>query len=540
MKRAGQLSVLALLVLVAGSCAGPRAKSPPVASAPSPPVTEGTALPVPPEVETPTARDAPPPPKAELPPIHVAAPPKAGASQGVVQVDPSSVSLPLAFSLAPIVDHLETVFPGGTRDFTCNLSTWNEKRSMFVWPPTAECLPPPFPQKPNGCRCREPVARDLSYRGDRVAYLVSRNAVEMTFADSTLDLKLALAFWAGYSRRFLPVQTCGQSESPRRMVLRLQSTVVVADRWGVVAKSSASPLEWIDRCALATFDREIAPRVEAALRPGIETALRVLEDAVPSALAIRERGERAWEHLLRPIPLDSQTWLVMRPEAARLAPLDGPGPELGTTAGIAVRPTIVIGARPEAARGPLPRLQLTPPGEGFRVTLEAERSFDETTAETAGRLVGRQHMIGSRHVTITGARVFGAGELAAVELVLDGAFRGTVYVTGKPAYDTARDMLHVPDMDWSVETRSLLNWVADWLLLDQAFRKLVAAEVRWPAPRAVVSARRSIEQGVRRSIGPGVALDVKIGAFLPVAVLATPTAFKAVLVAEGRARLDLQ
>lgn len=91
--------------------------------------------------------------------------------------------------------------------------------------------------------------------------------------------------------------------------------------------------------------------------------------------------------------------------------------------------------------------------------------------------------------------------------------RGTLYATGKLAYDPAQEVLRITDLEYDVQTHNVLLHVANWLLAPSILRKVEGKTVVPLKPRLAAAMNCANEQLAKLKVPPGVNLSVAVSEF---------------------------
>lgn len=111
--------------------------------------------------------------------------------------------------------------------------------------------------------------------------------------------------------------------------------------------------------------------------------------------------------------------------------------------------------------------------------VQVEVDYGQVSRLLGDALPDRTFDVVGRPVGIVGTDVFGAsGGRVAIELDVDGAVRGRLYLVGTPVLDASSGDVTVPDLGFSVSSRNVLLESAAWLLRG-TFPGRVRRFVRW-------------------------------------------------------------
>ena len=129
---------------------------------------------------------------------------------------------------------------------------------------------------------------------------------------------------------------------------------------------------------------------------------------------------------------------------------------------------MVIGNKPAVALKPLPESGGASTGRrGFRIQMVAELPFTVMDSIVRKKLVGRSFDIEGHKIRVRGARLYGSGTKLVLAATVSGDARGTLYFVGTPVFDPDSQVVSVPDLDFSVESRSVLPEVAEEVMGDR-------------------------------------------------------------------------
>jgi hypothetical protein len=337
----------------------------------------------------------------------------------------------------------------------------------------------------------------------------------------------------------------GNVDRPRARV-RLVSTLQLQESWDLSARTRLTRVTPYsdtprDRCTVTIFRIDVTDRVMRATREKLEGQLRTLDRAL-AQVQTRERFERWWRDISRPIRLTDSIYLTINPRKVQLGGIRVDSGAAIASVRLEAFPMIRTGNRPNdfelfTALPPLQRGPLT--GQGLRVSLEAEFGYDIATGLLRKALVGRSLQWEKRTITIRDVTVAGiGGGRVALGVRFGGAARGLIYLTGTPSYDNVADQLLIPDLDYDLRTNSLLVRGLAFLGDDQ-IRDALRQYARFPIEGHLDRLRGLAERGMNRDLTRGVQLIASLEPAERVRVRATRGALRLHADARGELRLDI-
>lgn len=308
---------------------------------------------------------------------------------------------------------------------------------------------------------------------------------------------------------------CGVGKGPRpRVRAELVSTCNLTPNWNLRTNTRVARLEPYsddpsDRCKLTVLRIDVTDRAIAATRTMLELNLAKFDAAV-GRWPVRQRFARLWKLFQKRILLTKDVYLEINPYAAQLGSVYAVGDTVMAQLRVIAAPRIVTGALPEQVR-PLPVLQPADSvGKGARVIVEASFSYPVATELLQRALVGRSIVQQGHRIVIKDVKLTGiGGGRVALGVTLKGKVRGLIYFTGTPRLNAQRKQVDVPDLDFDVGTAQMLVESMGWLN-GVDIRDFLRERATLPDSQAVGKLRHLAENGINRTLAPGVSLSGRI------------------------------
>ncbi len=341
---------------------------------------------------------------------------------------------------------------------------------------------------------------------------------------------------------------CGTGEGverPRARV-RLETSIRLKETWALDARTRVVRVapyssEARDKCTVTIFHIDVTDRVMRATREKLSQQVRTLDRAL-AEVQTRERFERWWRDISRPIKLTDSIYLTINPRKVQLGGVTIDSNEAVAHVRLEATPRIRTGSRPNDFElfTPLPPLQhgaLT--GEGMRVSIQGEFGYDIATGLLRKVLIGRSLKWEKRTITIRDVTVAGiGGGKVALGVRFGGAARGLIYLTGTPSYDNAEDQILIPDLAYDLHTNSMLVKGLAYLG-DNQIRDALRQYARFPITGHLDLLRTLAVKGMNRELTKGVELVASLEPVERVTVHATRAALILNASARGTLRLDI-
>ena len=372
-----------------------------------------------------------------------------------------------------------------------------------------------------------------------------RNPIRVATSDSVTEdafrVTLPLHVWAkgGVSLKQFGLNLSKYEETEFDLNVKFDTRLRVNEDWQLQTETTAQGFDWVKKPVLdlGGIRIEVAPFVEGVLKKEQRKIAQQIDQQVGQQVSLRPQAAQAWAAVQRPVLLSEEfdTWLRIRPTEALVSPL-----RVSTQV---VRGQTFTGQEPDATDEPLPPLQTTDSvPTDFEIGLLGQISY-EKAEELLRQAVAKQtfsYQNGSREVRITQLDLYGSGENLVAALQLAGDVEGKVYLQGKPRYDPATKAIIIDNLDYNLDTRDQLTKVAAWLARGQFLRELQEA-FQFPIGAQIDSTRQQLQRLLDdHEPYPNMRINGELDQFQPGQIFITREGIKALIVARGRARLDIK
>jgi hypothetical protein len=249
--------------------------------------------------------------------------------------------------------------------------------------------------------------------------------------------------------------------------LPLVTTFAWHPEWRLVPTTVAGAPEVTSPCPGPPSGVDPAAFLTEALRRSLAALATRIDAHLAPRTDFRAAAARYWERLAEPIPLGREAVLRLNPRAAAAAPVVFTREAVATEVSLVAYPEVVLARGPSAAP-PVPAPPLPVLGDGaaldrFVVNLRVLVPFAAATDALRARApLPRVERVMEQDVRITDLRMYGSNQDVALAVSLDEPVRGTVYLTGRPAYHGGQ--LALDDFDFQTESRQALLRAASGLL----------------------------------------------------------------------------
>ncbi len=293
------------------------------------------------------------------------------------------------------------------------------------------------------------------------ADIVRNGPIVVTAADNYIYLTLPISLALSY----------GMFETPplyTRLKFRLNATVT--PDWKLNAEVHYMGLS--DQLAeeVGIGPISIKPRsiVDGATQPLQQTLSGLINRKLNEKFPLKAQVAKVWNDTRKPVLLDKNynAWLSITPQEVLLYPLYARNNQVKLNVGLRSYAELVVGPEPPA-RGPLPlpNLKLA---EGrdrtFRVALNSDLYYRDILRIASPLLLNKELGSDGKSVILKELDIYGNGDHLMVKVATAGSLDGIFYLTCRPAFNPQTNVFSVEDVDFDMQTKSLLLKTADWFL----------------------------------------------------------------------------
>ncbi len=208
--------------------------------------------------------------------------------------------------------------------------------------------------------------------------------------------------------------------------------------------------------------------IDGITQPVQKAISGLVAQKINEQLPLKAQVAKVWERAQTPILLDKtfKTWLKLTPREVMLFPLNAQNNRVKLSVGISTFAEVVVGPEPALqARRPLPDLKLVNTfDKTFRIALNADIFYKDLREVVAPLLLNKQFDSDGKSIIIKDFDLSGNGDKLVVKLETQGSLDGVVYLTAKPVFNAQTNVFSVEDVDFDLQSQSLLLKTAAWFL----------------------------------------------------------------------------
>lgn len=214
----------------------------------------------------------------------------------------------------------------------------------------------------------------------------------------------------------------------------------------------------------------IKPRsiVDTATQP----VQRILSDLISKKLneqfPLKTQVAKIWTTAQKPILIDKgyNAWLQITPQDLLIYPFYAQHGVAKLNIGLKSFAELVVGPEPPArAPVPLPALKLANGADKtFRVALNTDVFYKDLLTIALPLLLNKELGSEGKSIILKNLDIYGNGDRLIIKLEATGSLDGLFYLNCRPVFNPQTNVFSVEDVDFDMQTKSLLLKSADWFL----------------------------------------------------------------------------
>ena len=293
------------------------------------------------------------------------------------------------------------------------------------------------------------------------ADVIRNGPIVVSAADNYLYVTLPISMSLSY----------GMFETPAiPLTLKFKVTAGITPDWRFHAEIYYQGLSDLLAEEAGIGPLSLKPRsiVEGITQPVQKVLSDLMAQKINDLIPLKAQVAKVWNTAQKPVLLDKSynAWLKLTPLEVILYPLSARNNRVRLSVGISTFAELVVGPEPAVQPLlPLPNLKLaTTFDKTFRIAMNADLFYRDLRAVAAPLLLNKQFDSGGKSIVIKNFDLYGNGDKLIVKLETQGSLDGVFYLTAKPVYNPKTKIFSVEDVDFDMQTKSLLQQSADWFL----------------------------------------------------------------------------
>ena len=262
----------------------------------------------------------------------------------------------------------------------------------------------------------------------------------------------------------------GMFDTPVAVKLKFKASARITPDWKLSTEVHYLGLSDLFSEEVGIGPISLKPRsiVEGITRPLQQVLSNMVTKNINDIFPLKSQVAKVWNAAQKPVLVDQgyNAWLKLTPREVTFFPLQAQNNRVQLSVGLTSFAEMVIGPEPAAQPLiPLPALKLVNTlDRSFRVALNADLFYKDIVTIASPMLLNKEFSSDGRTIVLKSLELYGNGDKFVIRVETQGSLDGIFYLTGKPHFDSKTNIFSVEDVDFDMQSQSLLLQSADWFL----------------------------------------------------------------------------
>jgi hypothetical protein len=267
--------------------------------------------------------------------------------------------------------------------------------------------------------------------------------------------------------------SCGfGAEALRKVDVNISSLLQILPKYQVSTKTTLDKLVPRDKCTVSILQTDMTAEIMDSIRASVETYTENFDQFVQTLnnnellTEWRRKGNRV-------VPVSKYGYLNLNPSMLRLGKFNYIRDTLMFSVGFNGNPEFSSDSLSIANKPYLPSFSNTESPAGISTYLNTVYSYSSLSGLLNDSLKNKPFEVEGHTFVIREIALGGTEEgKVTVDLRFDGYKKGTLHLTGTPVLDSAKQVLSMPDISFSVESKDMLVNMAKGLFRKRIIKQL--------------------------------------------------------------------
>lgn len=363
----------------------------------------------------------------------------------------------------------------------------------------------------------------------------------ITLDNNNLGYRIPLKLWIKVRWGFekFSIKLYDTKEIEAEIALKFKTTFYLNNDWTITTYTTSEGYEWLSKpvVKIGQVDIPITTIANTILNKNKNLLSNEIDKAIKNNLNFRKYIQDLWTSLQNPVKLNEEynIWLKLNPQEISSTPIISQNGKIKITLGVKSIIETYIGKKPETnLNAGIPDYKMFKTLDNqFKINLFTDISYLSIDTLSKKYLKNQTFKQDKRSVTIKDVKVYGSDNKMIIGITISGSFNGTIYLSGKPYYDSITSSIKLIEIDFELETKNALIKTANWLL-HKKFTKMIENNMIFPVGNKIEESINLINKEIHSyNINKNLVLNGKISEIKVQNVFLTPESVKIALIFKG-------
>lgn len=256
--------------------------------------------------------------------------------------------------------------------------------------------------------------------------------------------------------------SCGIDEPMRKMQVGYKSKIGITKDYKLKSKTTLTKVKALSPCNMTLFNYNATSTLEEEVKKAMTTVEKDIDKEIAS-IDLKPEMEATWNALSAPVDLDGYGFMYIRASRISIGDIKYQGDTAYFDAYLKAYPKIFLDTITYTPKA-LPNLSSHTEQEGFDVHMDISAEYDSLSSILTKSIAGTKLEVKGKEVIFDSVKVHGAsGSKLTIKVNISGSKKGILYLTGTPMFDSEKQHISFPDLEFDIKTKSVLLKSAKWL-----------------------------------------------------------------------------
>ena len=256
--------------------------------------------------------------------------------------------------------------------------------------------------------------------------------------------------------------SCGVDEAMRKIHVAFETQISLSKNYQLVSRTKLKEAKALSPCEITVFSYDATKTLEEEVSKALSDVEKTIDSEI-SSINLKPEIQAAWDLLQAPTDLDGYGFLYIRPSNISLSEIKFKGDTAYFNALLEAFPTIYTQTT-DFKNTSLPALSKYTNRDGFDIHMDIFAGYDSLSAILTKNIQGLKVDLNGKEVIFNKVEIFGGfNTMIHLKVEFSGSKKGILYLTGTPEFNASLQHISFPDLNFDLETKSVLLKSAKWL-----------------------------------------------------------------------------
>lgn len=256
------------------------------------------------------------------------------------------------------------------------------------------------------------------------------------------------------------------------------SSKIGLSNWKITTATQIESLEWKESPSITIAGRKVA--ITYLINPAVKLFKTNIENELDQAIAkttdFKPQVLNALETLSTPFITSEQydAWFKLTPVELYVTDAVFSKKQITMEMGLKCNMLTVVGQKPQNnfKKESVVLKAVSKMPDKMNVVVAAVSTYESASKVMTKNFIGQEFGNGSKKVKVKKVDLWGKDGKMIIALDLEGSINGTVYLTGYPSYNAVTKEIYFDQVDYVLDTKSVLMKTANWMAEGYVMKKI--------------------------------------------------------------------